>query len=244
MTSNNLVQNTSVSAIDVTFDRDMNPTTITPAQVLSVIGPAGSFPGPYTVVANPLGTDPDPLHPRTYRIGFAAQSVSGTYTVTLASSIQSKNGDALDTNENAGVDLLRGRPRSGQHPPPRPTRTRRRPRSPMAATTFSTLTIPDSVLVQGLTVSLDITHPNDPDLEVFLIAPDGTTVELIKNAGATGRKPISPGRSSTTRRRRAIQNGAAPFSGRFQPFQPLSRSTARTRPAPGPCRSRTTWPTA
>ena len=48
------------------------------------------------------------------------------------------------------------------------------------------MTIPDSVLVQGLTVSLDITHPNDPDLEVFLIAPDGTTVQLIKNAGATG----------------------------------------------------------
>ena len=111
VTANNLVQNTSVGAIDVTFDRDMNPTTITPAQVLSVVGPAGLVPGPYTVVANPLGTDPDPLHPRTYRIGFAAQSVSGTYTVTLASSIQSKNGDRARHEREC-----RGRPALGDGP--------------------------------------------------------------------------------------------------------------------------------
>ena len=52
------------------------------------------------------------------------------------------------------------------------------------STVTSSLTIPTSFLVQGLTVALDITYPNDPDLEVFLTAPDGTTIELIKNAGA------------------------------------------------------------
>src|SRR3954451_22475755 len=64
VTSNNLVHNPSVSPIDVTFDRDMNPSTFTPAQVLQVVGPAGAVPGPYTIIPNPLGTDPNPLNPR------------------------------------------------------------------------------------------------------------------------------------------------------------------------------------
>ena len=104
----NLALNTTVTGIDVTFDRDMNPATFTAADVLSVVGPDGTVPGPYTVTANPLGTDPNPLFPRTYEVGFAAQSISGSYTVTLASSIESEAGDALDTNENAGVNLLFG----------------------------------------------------------------------------------------------------------------------------------------
>src|SRR5207248_3208234 len=67
VTSNNLVHDTAVSAIDVTFDRNMNPSTFKSAEVLSVIGPAGPITGPYTILPNPLGTDPDPAHPRTYR---------------------------------------------------------------------------------------------------------------------------------------------------------------------------------
>src|SRR5262249_1993775 len=48
-TSGNLVLDSAVSAIDVTFDRDMDPATFKPAQILRVVGPAGAVPGPYTV---------------------------------------------------------------------------------------------------------------------------------------------------------------------------------------------------
>ena len=50
----------------------------------------------------------------------------------------------------------------------------------------STINVPDSFPVAGVSVQLNITDANDPDLEAYLIAPDGTTVELFKNVGATG----------------------------------------------------------
>ena len=216
----NLALNTTVTGIDVTFDRDMNPATFTAADVLSVVGPDGTVPGPYTVTANPLGTDPDPLFPRTYEIGFAAQSVSGSYTVTLASSIESEAGDALDTNENAGVNLLFGTAPLGTATPSTFANTTATPLV-SGSTINSSLTIPTSFLVQGLTVALDITYPNDPDLEVFLTSPDGTSIELIQNAGAADGANFS-GTILADSASTSIQTASAPFTGQFQPFQPLS----------------------
>ena len=88
-------------------------------------------------------------------------------------------------------------------------------------TVTSSLTIPTSFLVQGLTVALDITYPNDPDLEVFLTSPDGTTIELIKNAGAANGANFS-GTILADTAATSIQNASAPFTGQFQPLQPLS----------------------
>ena len=216
----NLALNTTVTGIDVTFDRDMNPATFTAADVLSVVGPNGTVPGPYTVTANPLGTDPNPLFPRTYEIGFAAQSVSGSYTVTLASSIESEAGDALDTNENAGVNLLFGTAPLGTATPFTYSNTTATPLA-SGSTVTSSLTIPTSFLVQGLTVALDITYPNDPDLEVFLTSPNGTKIELIKNAGAANGANFT-GTILADTASTSVQTASAPFIGQFQPYQPLS----------------------
>ena len=47
-TADNLVLNAKNSILDVTFDRDMNPASFTPAQVLQIMGPAGRIDGPQT----------------------------------------------------------------------------------------------------------------------------------------------------------------------------------------------------
>ena len=94
-----LMLNGTVSAINVTFDRDMNAASFTPSKVLRIAGPAGLINGPFTIT---------PVTARTFQIGFPVQQLSGTYTVTLDSSITSASGFALDTNLNAGLDLLRG----------------------------------------------------------------------------------------------------------------------------------------
>ena len=213
----NLALNQAVTGVQVTFDRDMNPTTFTPAQVLSVLGPNGPISGPFTVkpVAGTL---------RKFNVLFPTpQVLNGTYRVVLASSIRSQSGDALDTNENAGVSVLFGTAPLGQSAPPTYTNPTAKPLTP-GGTISSTVTIPISTVIQGqgLTVVLDITYANDPDLEVFLVAPDGTQIELIKNAGATGTHANFSGTILDDSATTSIQNGAPPFNGRFQPSQPLS----------------------
>src|SRR5207249_3668864 len=83
----NLALNTTVIAVDVTFDRDMQAATFGTADVTRVLGPAGLITGPFTVTA---------LSARTFRIGFPTQRLSGTYTVTLGPTILSTAGDPLD----------------------------------------------------------------------------------------------------------------------------------------------------
>jgi subtilisin-like proprotein convertase family protein len=103
--SDNLVLNGTVSSIDVTFDRDMNAATFTPASINHIYGPAGPISGPFTVSANPFNIPGDL---RTFRIGFPTQKLSGTYTILFGPNIQSMSGDAMDINQNAGLDTLRG----------------------------------------------------------------------------------------------------------------------------------------
>jgi hypothetical protein len=44
----------------------------------------------------------------TFRVGFPTQQLNGTYTIELGPDILSSAGEPLDTNRNAGVDILRG----------------------------------------------------------------------------------------------------------------------------------------
>jgi subtilisin-like proprotein convertase family protein len=238
--SDNLVVNGTVSAIDVKFDRNMDPTTFTPSQVLRLIGPIGLI-GPngglsatFSITPNPNGNDPDPAHPRTFRINFLtsdgtrplAMNLNGTYTVTLASSIKSAAGDSLDTNLNAGLDVLRGTPSAGTTPityTPSDTPVGIGDATQAGKVSDSNINVTDNYLVQGVTVRLNISYAHDPDLEATLIAPNGTRVTLFKNVGPNVTQgnfvntvfddaafPVTP-----------IDTGAPPFTGRFNPEQPL-----------------------
>src|SRR5262249_11572176 len=83
----------------------------------------------------------------------------------------------------------------------------------------STITVPDSFPVAGVSVQLNITDASDPDLEAYLIAPDGTTVELFKNVGATGTKANFTNTVFSDNATTPIVAGGAPFYGSFQPEQ-------------------------
>jgi hypothetical protein len=216
--TDHLVLNGTVSFIDVVFDRDMNPATFTAAQVLLVQGPAGLINGPYTITPNPLGTDPDGNHPRTYRVGFATQQLSGTYTLTLGSGIQSASGSAIDANLNAGVDTLRGTSSSNVTVTFNST-------APVAIqparTVTSTITVNDNFLVAGLTLQLNINYPTDPDLTVTLVAPDGTAIQLFSGVGTGVQQANFTNTIFDDNAATPIANGGAAFFGRFRPSQPL-----------------------
>jgi len=88
------------------------------------------------------------------------------------------------------------------------------------ASGFSPVTSAIVVSGVGLTVSdvnvrVNITHTWDADLDVFLIAPDGTRVELFTDVGGSGdnfTNTVLDDQAAT-----AITAGTAPFTGTFRP---------------------------
>ena len=88
------------------------------------------------------------------------------------------------------------------------------------STTNFTLTVPDSITVADINVQLDISHRRDQDLDVYLIAPDLTRVELMTDVGGNGDNftaTVIDDEASTS-----IAAGSAPFTGSFQPEGSLS----------------------
>ncbi len=113
--------------------------------------------------------------------------------------------------------------------------------NPLLLNNTTPLAIPDnntngassSINVTGLggalgkvTVSLYLTHPSDLDLIADLIAPDGTTVNLVRNegVGANFGASCSPLAARTTfddNAPLAIALGNAPYVGTFRPATPF-----------------------
>ncbi len=74
--------------------------------------------------------------------------------------------------------------------------------------------------IQELEVQLNLTHTYTADLQVSLIAPDGTRVLLAGGVGGSGDNFANTIFSDGANQ--AIQDAAAPFTGVFRPMQPLS----------------------
>ncbi len=85
----------------------------------------------------------------------------------------------------------------------------------------STLAIPGGVgTIADVNITLNITHTWDSDLEVDLVGPDGTRVNLFANVGGSG-----DNFTNTTLDDEApipITSGSPPFSGSYRPAQSLA----------------------
>lgn len=91
---------------------------------------------------------------------------------------------------------------------------------PDASLVGSNLVIPSTVTIFDLDVELTITHTADADLAVFLVSPANTIVRLFGGVGGFGNNftnTILDDEATVP-----ITAGSAPFTGRFQPEQPLS----------------------
>ncbi len=82
-------------------------------------------------------------------------------------------------------------------------------------TITSELFVPDDFVIDDVNVMLDIDHTWDSDLDVFLIAPDGTRLELFSDIGGSGNK--FRGTTLDDEAATDIDDESAPFSGTFQP---------------------------
>ena len=221
----NLVLDGTVGAFDVTFDRDINAATFTKDDVLRIVGPAGVVdPASYTVTAR---------GPRTFRIGFALQQLSGTYQLLLSSDIQSAVGNySVDSSQDAGLDALRGGGLAD--PTVQLTFTSADvPRAIAAATTSgttvtptvveSTLKVPEGFTIRDVNLQLNIQRA-DPSisadiskLQVELVAPDGTVIRLFAGlSNPTGQVSFTD-TIFDDQADLSIEQGGPPYSSSFKP---------------------------
>jgi len=87
-------------------------------------------------------------------------------------------------------------------------------------TTLSPITIADSGIIQDLNVKINLTHSYDNDLNIGLIAPNGTYISLAYHLGGGGNNysdTVFDDEASMS-----ISSGYAPFSGTFSPQGLLS----------------------
>ena len=86
---------------------------------------------------------------------------------------------------------------------------------PDRGTITSTVQIAEALSIADIDVGIDITHTFDGDLDVFLVAPNGTRIELFTDVGGGGAnfvRTILDDEASAS-----IQTSGAPFTGRFRP---------------------------
>jgi subtilisin-like proprotein convertase family protein len=196
----------SLDAVRLTFDRAINPGSLSPAHV-HLTGPYGQA-VPVTSVSAVAGT-----HDRTFVVYFARQTTPGTYTLQVGPGV-------LD--------------QAGHHLAPYQA-SYRLPAPPSGGGTFtsadpmfiaqhgfsvSLLQVNHNVTIRHLQVRLNISYPHDWDLRIHLQAPDGTDVLLIKYAGgsrADFRNTVFDDNSGTY-----PLFVPAPFTGTLQSMVPLA----------------------
>ncbi len=170
----------------------------------------------------------------TFTVGFPQQQLSGTYTVQLDSSILDEFNHAVDTNQNAGLAVLRDQ---GQNSPTTTVQfaATDTPKAITGGQLSSTITVPSKFLVQGdtttsgisgLRVQLNVSDANDPNLSATLYYEMGTASEVaVPLFSAVGKGTNTANFTNTLVDDNAptpIQNGNAPFFGTFNPQSPLS----------------------
>jgi subtilisin-like proprotein convertase family protein/photosystem II stability/assembly factor-like uncharacterized protein len=234
-TSNNLVLNGSVKSIDIQFDRTISTASFTAADVLGFTGPLGniSLSGvkvvPITAL-NGTATTSATANSKFYRITFSEQKLSGGYTLQLGSNIQDTLGNSIDTNLNAGVGNLMGSATGSDVTPIIYGGTALNVAIPGKSTTTVNLSVTDAYLLQKATANITVNQAKTRDLEIRLVAPDGTSVLLFNNAPVTGND--SAGIINATFDDAAstpIQLGGGGFAnGKYNPIQPLAQLLNRS----------------
>lgn len=139
-------------------------------------------------------------------------STVGTYNIIATTLLA---GDADNSNDSFAVDVTNVACVSQSDAPGSPV-------GPNAGTvTTSTVTFTDDFVVEDVNVTLNITHTWNADLDVRLIAPDGTTsIVLFQDVGGSSDNFVNcvlDDEAATP-----IANGTGPFTGSFIPAEPLS----------------------
>jgi subtilisin-like proprotein convertase family protein len=93
-------------------------------------------------------------------------------------------------------------------------------------TGFANMAVTDQIIINDVDVLLSITHTWDSDVRLILIAPNATEVVLISNVGDDGDNFSETYLNDDAET--PLMSGSPPFTGSFQPSEPLSELNGMT----------------
>lgn len=215
----NAVFNTSssgMSSIDVTFSEAVMPSTMVPS-AFEVNGPNG----PITITQVAL------VSGNVWRVSFANQTTPGVYTIAVLPTIRDLAGNFM----NQDRDTISGEPVQDRYTSmitlSAPTTRNYSATGPVAltdatstrvGTTTITINVMDSFTISDLNISLSVDHTYVSDLRIRLIAPDGTSVQLVNRRGGSSDNV----RLTLDDEATANVSSASTLSGTFRPERLLS----------------------
>ncbi|MBP3957990.1 S8 family serine peptidase [Gemmata sp. G18] len=209
---------TQLSKVRVTFDRAINASTFTAADVASFTGPNGAITTSYSIVPV-AGTNNT-----QFDITFGAQTVGGNYSLTFGPNIADATGKLMDQNGNGTAgEATADRYTAAGTLVLNVTKTYSATGLPLAIrdylTTTSTITITDAIQISDLNVKVNLTHTYDSDLVITLTAPTvngvaGKTVTLFNRRGGSGDNLTNT--TFDDEAAVALASAAAPFNGTFR----------------------------
>jgi trimeric autotransporter adhesin len=189
------ITNVTGNSADVTFDTT-EPT--------NAVAHFGTTPPPGGSVTNPTLATSHTVH-------LSGLSGCTAYVVSVSATDPSGN---TGSNDNAGayygfVTLANVTPSYPSTDTPKPIPDVRTP------PVLSPIVVSETKTVLDVNVKINITHTFDGDLDIFLIAPNGTRVELTTDNGGTDENFVNTvfdDEAATS-----ITTGTAPYTGSFKP---------------------------
>jgi serine protease len=195
----------TLNSIVLTFNMPVNPSHLTNTNV-ALLGPNGQRIAiqSFQTVANSGGTQIDLLFP--------TQSAAGTYYLYVGAGLESASSAALAaTYENSfqlqlsSVSKFTSTTAVG---------------IPDVSQTTTTLTVPESLIIGQIAVTINMVNSIDGKIVLTLQSPDGTSIPLTNLAGGNGSG--FTGTVFNDQATTSINAGKAPFTGSYQPETPLA----------------------
>lgn len=160
-------------------------------------------------------TVPGPLAPgATLSYTFTTQgdfSAFDTYTIVATTALPNDSDTSNDSSETMVTNISCNTYTNNTQMPVGPN---------SGTVTSSVISVPDMVTISDVNVTVNIEHTFTGDLDMKLIAPDGTEVELSTDNGSSGdnyTNTVFDDQATNT-----IVSGTAPFTGSYQPEGNLS----------------------
>jgi subtilisin-like proprotein convertase family protein len=219
---------TRITGVAVTFDRPMNPATVTRAD-FKVYDPFGRRVAVRSVA--PL----DPSNTR-FHVQTKLWRCAGVYTVESGPNVADVYGNGMDGNGNGAFLDVDDRTVTTHAIANDVSWARRGPKIPRGKSVTVALAFRPDVAIDQLAIELNLQHPSVGDLRVTLIAPDGKEILLVDHRG--GAAADFTNTIFSTEATTPIAGASAPFTGDFAPEDAAGLSGLRGVNARGKWRLR------